>query len=252
MNATALIATLDLPPNTRVERRVPKTLLLKNAAPTAADKRLINDGIEDMLWVATLKPANIGVPAFDDDLRAYVEIAVLRVTVRAGAHAERLATLIHRAVPHPVLLIVADGTAVTLSLAHQRLAQGKADARVLDDAPVAATLNDAGPGAQPSEFIAALSLARQPRADLYQLYQGWTDTVVAALAAAVTGRFSLPASPEQAARRRAALGEWHRLDAEGARLRAAARNEKQIARRVALNLALADADAARKRALADL
>ena len=42
-------------------------LLLENGAPTAADKRHINDGIEELQWVAALKPTTIGVAEYRDD-----------------------------------------------------------------------------------------------------------------------------------------------------------------------------------------
>ena len=64
MNGDALLAALDLPASSRVDQRVPKKLLLENGAPTAADKRLINDGIEELLWLAALKPTTIGVPEY--------------------------------------------------------------------------------------------------------------------------------------------------------------------------------------------
>ena len=80
MNGDALLAALDLPASSRVDQRVPKKLLLENGAPTAADKRLINDGIEELLWLAALKPTTIGVPEYRDDVREYLEIAVLRLT----------------------------------------------------------------------------------------------------------------------------------------------------------------------------
>jgi hypothetical protein len=57
-----LLAALELPDGCRVDQRVPKKLLLENGAPTAADKRLISDGIEELLWLAALKPTTIGVP----------------------------------------------------------------------------------------------------------------------------------------------------------------------------------------------
>jgi hypothetical protein len=248
MNAAAVIAALDLPPGARVDRRVPKTLLVEHGAPTAADKRRINEGIEEVQWVATLKPTTIGVPTFRDEVREYLEIAVLTVALRAGAMTDRLAELIHRAVPYPVFLIVAEGEGLVLSLAHKRWSQGQAGATVLDGEPV--TVKDAG--AQPEEwqsaFRHALSLARQPRADLYLLYQNWIDTLLALLAARVTGLFALATSPDQAVARREALRECARLDAEIARLRSVAAKEKQVAKQVALNLELKRAEAARSAA----
>lgn len=252
MTAADLIAALELPAGARVDRRVPKTLLVEHGAPTAADKRRIHEGIEEVQWVATLKPTTIGVPPWRDEVREYLEIAVLSVALRAVAKSDRLAELIHRAVPYPVFLAVAEGPRLTLSLAHKRWSQGETGATVLDGEPVAATLMDSEPDGLRSAFHGALSLARQPRADLYRLYQGWIDTLLALLAARVTGVFAVATTSHQAATRREALRECARLDAEIARLRAAAAKEKQVPRQVALNLELKRAEAARAAALARL
>ncbi len=64
MNGDALLAALDLPASCRVDQRVPKKLLLEKGAPTAVDKRLINEGVEQLLWLAALKPTTIGVPDY--------------------------------------------------------------------------------------------------------------------------------------------------------------------------------------------
>jgi hypothetical protein len=249
MNPADVIDALELPPGARVDRRVPKTLLVEHGAPTAADKRRINEGIDAVQWVATLKPTTISVPAVRDEVREYLEIAVLSVSLRAEAKVERLVELIHRAVPYPVFLILAAGTRLTLSLAHKRWSQGAAGVTVLESEPMAATLTESDHGGTVSSFYEALSLARQPRADLYRLYQGWIDTLLALLAARVTGIYALAASPDQADTRREALRECARLDAQIARLRTTAEKEKQMPRQVALNLELKRAEAARAAAL---
>ena len=102
MTVANVIAALDLPAGTYVNRRVPKKLLVEHGAPTAADRRRIKDGIEEVCWLAALKPTTIGVLEFRDNAREYLEIAVLSAALRAGAQADRLAELIHRAVPYPV------------------------------------------------------------------------------------------------------------------------------------------------------
>ena len=95
-------------------------------------------------------------------------------------------------------------------------------------------------------------LARQPRTTLHALYQGWIDTLLALQAARVTGAFAIAAIAEHAALRRDALQECARLEAEIARLRAAAAKEKQMARRVELNLELKRLEAAQAAARANL
>src|ERR1039458_1790769 len=125
MSFAPIIQALALPPETRVEQRVPKKLLVENGAATASDKRQINDGIEEILWHAALKPANLGVPAYRDAVREYLEIAVITVTFRPMAKPGRLVDLIHRAIPYPVLLAGQQREAVSLSVAHKRWSQGE-------------------------------------------------------------------------------------------------------------------------------
>ena len=252
LSAQTLIHALHLPEGCRVDQRVPKKLLLENGAPTAADKRLITEAIEEIQWVAALKPNTIGVPDYRDTVREYLEIAVLAVTLRGvvkPASHSRLAELVHRAVPYPVLLLLIEGQALTLSLAHKRWAQNEADKVVLDGSLVSASFSEvkAKDSSNPDpaavaeadrSFIQSLSVTRQPQATLHALYQGWMDCVQALLAARLTGSYRTPTTPEQAAARRRALADCDRLEAEVSRLRVQAAKEKQLARQVELNLTL--------------
>ncbi len=197
------IAALALPADARVDQRVPKKLFLEQGAPTAADKRQIQDGIEEVIWVAALKPTNIGVPAFRDEVREYLEIAVLTAMLRSAAKTTRLTELIHRAIPYPVVLVTAQGDGVSLSLAHKRWSQGETGAVVIEDLRRTAPC---GPirARQGSSFLVSLALSGLPTRDLYALYQGWLDRVAALEAATITGAFALPA-PERAAAQRPSI-----------------------------------------------
>lgn len=252
MNGDTLIEALDLPAGSRVNQRVPKKLLLENGAPTAADKRFINDGIEELLWLAALKPTTIGVPAYRDDVREYLEIAVLRLTLQDAAKTARLVELVHRAVPYPLLLLTEQGEGAGLSAAHKRWSQGEAGRTVLEGDVVAAEWDPERDAERWPAFRDALALGRQPRTTLHALYQGWIDILLALQAARVTGAFAVAADAAHAALRRDALQECARLDAEIARLRATAAKEKQMSRRVELNLELKRVEAAQAAARANL
>ena len=252
MTSDEMFAALDLPASSTVDQRVPKKLLLEHGAPTAADKRLMNEGVEAVLWLAALKPTTIGVPEYRNDVREYLEIAVLRLTLRATAKASRLVELVHRAVPYPLLLLTEQDERPGLSAAHKRWSQGEAGKTVLQGDVVAAEWDVEHEGGSWPAFRNALALGTQPRTTLHALYQGWIDTLLALQAARVTGTFAVAASAEQAGLRRDALQECARLDEEIARLRAAAAKEKQMARRVELNLELKRVEAAQAAARADL
>ena len=83
----ALISALALPASCRVDQRVPKKMLIENGAPTAADKRLLNDTIAEIQWIAALKPNTVGVPDYRDEEREYLEVAVLSIATRGGKSA---------------------------------------------------------------------------------------------------------------------------------------------------------------------
>jgi hypothetical protein len=242
MSAEGVIHALGLPLDARVDQRVPKKLLIENGAATSADKRQINDGIEELLWIAALKPTNIGVPEFRDANREYVEIAVLSLSLRPTGKLSRLIELIHRSIPYPLLLISEERDSVTISLAHKRFSQGEAGRVVLDGDVLVAEVF--GPGRQSATdaavaaFLAAVVVARQPSRNLFAMFQGWIDCLSALDAARFTGSFALRDSEEGLASRRSALEEHSRLQREITKLRVQAEKETQLNRLVELNLEL--------------
>ena len=259
MTPQDLIAAFDIPPGCRVDQRVPKKLVVENGAPTTCDKRTINEGIEELRWIAALKPNTIGVPEYRDDTREYLEIALLSVTLRpealTPAKSARLIELIHRAIPYPVLLVTSGRYAnqTALSLANKRHAQNEAGKVVLDTSVTEVILTT--PSATPNldqAFTTALSLRRQSATNLYALHQSWIDALHALQAARLKGTFALAANPAHAAAREAALAELYRMEAELTRLRNAATRETQLARQVELNLQVQHLQARRAEAMRQL
>ncbi len=255
------IAAMGMPTSARVDRRIPKTMLLEKAPATASDRRVINDRIEELVWLATLRPDNIGIHAYCDDNRDYREIAVLQLTVRPAkrlktattaksanskAGRNRLHELVHRAIPYPVVLWAietdisgaASAAQPLLTLAHKRLAPG-AGASVLDE--LHATTSDAV--TERSDFYASLAIARRPYANLYDLYQGWIDSITALRVCAITHNYIAPSDPTLAEKQRGQLQQHAHTRRELTRLRAAANHESQLNKRVELNVAIKAAEA---------
>ncbi len=238
MSAFDFMAALALPDGALVDRRVPKTLLIENGAPTARDKRRIREEVEELRWLAALKPATVGLAAYRDAEREYLEIAVLELTLRAGARASRIPELVHRAVPYPVLLAARQGGATQLSLAHKRRSHGETGKTVLDGDVLAVELDNGTPAEVETAFRGALALTRQPRASLHALYQGWMNLLLALSVARVTGAFVVPGSADEAADRAAALLEYGRLKSRIAEVSAVGAGEKQVSRLADINLEL--------------
>lgn len=245
--AESLIAALGLPASCRVDQRVPKKMLIDHGASTAPDKRLLNDCIESVQWLAALKPHTVGVPIWRDDEREYLEIAVLAVTLRRPsapstptappASVARLTGLLHRAVPYPMLLLLEAPHGLTVSAAHKRWAHNEAGKVVLDGDVLAAGLTGTAPGL-PAAFLHAVALGQQPHTHLLALYEGWMACLLALQVAQHTGQFLCQNGLQPLSNKRKQLQKYEHLLADAARLRSQAGKAKQMAQQVALNLEL--------------
>ena len=256
-----VLTALALPSACLVAHRITKKLLLENAAGTPADKRLIQSEVSEIQWLAALKPNTIGVPSFVDEARDYLEIAVVSIRMNRITAADKVATLLHRAIPYPLVLLIESPDGVALSFAHKRWAQNEQGKVVLDgevvSTPVRAELSSvhaelSSVHAEPVE--AFFALAKQPQTNLYALYQGWMDTLTLWQAGQLTGRTPHPFSctPAQAAKVREAVKHIQELQAQIASLRKTARKERQIAKQVASNLEIQALLAERQKSLAQL
>ena len=240
VTATTVLTALKLPAAAMVQQRVPKKLLIDNGAITAGDKRVITDGIDEIQWLASLKPSTVGVPAFVDGseppVREYLEVAVVSVQLRAGANENRIAELMHRAIPYPLLLLLEQPGALTLSVGHIRWAQNEAAKVILDGAPYEARIEGNTPAALVAALLEALALTRLPRTDLFALVQGLIDALTGFRASLLTGRPGAPPTLETAAVQRLALQRCIEINHQIAQLRGAAVKEKQLPRQIAINL----------------
>jgi len=245
ITAASILNALALPDESRVNQRVPKKLLIEHGARTAADKRQINEAIEELQWLAALKPTNIGVPAYRDETREILEIAVLSLIMRQPAKPPRLMELVQRSIPYPVVLLSEFEDAVTLSLGAKRNSQGEAGRVVLESGLIVCPID--GHPMSP-DFLQSLPIAAQPRTNLWSLYQGWIACAEAFLAARITGRFAVSYNAQSANTRRLALADCDRIDREVASLRTQASRETQVNRRVELNLAKQRLEASRAEA----
>jgi hypothetical protein len=242
MTVESLIDALSLPPETSVDKPIPKSALLEEAEPTAADRRQISNGIEDIRWVAALKPENCGVPAFRDDRRAYEEVHVVSTTVREGEKDQRIIELLHRSIPYPIFLLHQLHDSWGFSLSHKRHSDAGGGAVVLES-PIAAeadpilrvdwnTKRD-----QPASdlFAEQVSISQQSREDMYSLYSSWMDTATGLLAARITGEVKSAPDPETAVERLRAVQRMASIEDEIERIRSQAAKENQMPRKIELN-----------------
>lgn len=230
-----IINALALPDNCRVDQRVAKKLIIDQGLPTSADKKRVQEGIEEVYWVAALKPNRIGVSPWIDEIRSYREIVILTAKLRSKAKPTRLVEIIHRMVPHPVLLVTEQNTQISVSIAHKRYSQSEKAKTVLDGSPASVALLK-GSDDPDNDFLASLAVSSLPSSNLFGMVKGWFDRIEALKAARITELFLVPGEEINSGKRSFLLEEWEKIQSELAALCKKANTEKQMNRRVDLNL----------------
>ena len=120
---TAFYQKLALPEACFLGKRVYKKLFYENAALSAADKKAFSEDILDIQWCYTLKPETIAIARYEDNDREYHEIALMQVNLKNDQHSKRLAQIIQRAIPYPLLIVFTQGSRFALNVADKRINQ---------------------------------------------------------------------------------------------------------------------------------
>lgn len=232
-NKDAFYAQLELPETSLLDKRIAKKLLLEHSSLTSADKKTLSNDVAKLTWTYSLKADRVQVLPYEDADREYLEVALIEADLSQRGRAPRIAELIQRAIPYPVLLILVQGAGFCVSTAHKRFSRAEQGAIVADEVQCTPWI-EPPLSAIDRAFCQALALPSLSRVDFYALYRDMVDAVLARRCAELTGSFVVdPAQPEQ--ERRQQLEQCHALERDIRRLRAALSKEDQFAEKVELN-----------------
>lgn len=105
---------LNIPKNCIVDNTVFKKAFLENADLLTFDKKIINEHIKKVTWKYCLKPDTINIQSYRSDERDYLEIEILEVQLNEVSKCKRIAEIIMRAIPYPILLVLVNASQIQL------------------------------------------------------------------------------------------------------------------------------------------
>ncbi len=182
---------LNLPRSCYLGNRITKKRLLSNEGLKASDKKLMTDGLDSLYWEYTLKPETINLSPLQTDTLDYGEIAVLKGGLRHPKRATRLAELLQRLIPYPMVLVLSYQQQFSISLALKR--QNLADQQKLTVEALIHTdwLFNATPHKSLPLFYQSLNSQQLDWGNFYLFYLSLTQRVLALQRAMMTGQFQL-------------------------------------------------------------
>lgn len=253
-----LLSRFGFPEASDLGKRVFKKHFFENATLTPADKKSLQDDVGTITWQYTLKPSTIQIKPYTDEQREYLEVAVLEITLRSPRNYKRLAEVIHRSIPYPMLLVFAqnpeksseesDGndnsedmhrereSKVALSVAPKRFSQAEKGAIVTEEFFTTGWIDLEKPSAVEKAFLDNLSFSSLPHTHFLAFYSALVSRFIAFDCASLTGKYRLNNEEISQEARRQKLTLCHELEGKIAKLRATLHKEDQFNRKVELNV----------------
>ncbi len=227
---------MNIPESCRLGKRIYKKLFQENIKLSSTDNKALQDDVDTIYWQYTFKPTTIPIQAYVDDQREYLEIALLQVNLKQIGRVKRLAEIIHRAIPYPLLVFFVYETSFTLSLANKRFSQAEQDAIVADDFQMTDWIDMSHSTEIQGAFLNSLDLSTWPHTHFYAFYKAAVDRVITLACAGQTGFYSLDLPNDYSVDERIVkLDQIEKLQQEKSELVGKLKKEKNLGTKVQLN-----------------
>ena len=217
---------LHIPQPCLVDKTVAKKLFAEAGDLSKADKALLSEAVEKITWKYCLKNEFIPIQPYADEVRDYPEVEVLEVSLAAEKGLRRLAEIVMRAIPYPMLLVFRLGEQVQVWMAHQRLSLADRKKVTLEEFVFTPW--------QPENtlFWTALDIRELRFTNFFDFYTDWVDRL-SVQNAREKMQVSEDLTGEEA---RQLLAQREQVEKEIAALRAELKKETQFSRKVELNM----------------
>lgn len=229
-------SNLGLPEACSLGKRLFKKQFYEHGQLVAADKKAFVEDIEGIDWNYTLKPSTINIPKLEDDTHEYLEIAVLQVVLTAIERHARIASVIQKAIPYPILIVFVRGQHMAIHAADKRINRADANKIVVEASYDTGWIDTSTPSAAQDAFLSDFRATNFSYHTLFDFYQDAVGRIIALNCAAHSGQYAPPGETTKSKTDRLeALRQMEKLHQERIETRNKLKKEKNLGTQVNLN-----------------
>jgi len=231
---------LQLPERCLVNKKISKAFFKRNFELTSSEKALLDDpqALISIDWMASISFTSANIPLYKDEKELFEEVQIIVVDT-AGNHSEkkqyRIADLIQKYIPYPVLLCIRLDKWLMMNVCDKTINQNDSSRRVVDKKYDTSLIQyqEATPLAR--QFLESMAFTGLDKTNLKSYYVSYIQRIMAFQIAEVMGRYSLK-SVERTQNDREILEKIETLQKEILVLQNQVKVESQSALLVALNI----------------
>ena len=228
-----LYEKFNIPHACAVGNTIFKKQFYDNASLSKADKDQYTDAVSKVTWQYCLKPETINIQPYKDEERDYPEIEVLEVTLSADTKIRRIAEIVMRAIPYPMILIFSMDNKFQLWAAQQRINQADSTKNTINEFINTDWITMENLSAWDENFLNGIGIQNFSHANFYRFYSDFADEIHLYNLQCRTKSVNLEMMAQQAKEQ---LNKLDGIDDQIADLRVQMKKETQFNRRVEINL----------------
>jgi len=182
----------QIPERNILDKKLTKAFFLKNFVLSATEKKVLNNTIQQMNWLASIKPVTANIPAVSNDEYKYEEIQVMVCTITditVDTLAEKCMHLFQKYIPYQMLVIIEDSNGFKISVCDKRINKGETTKRTIERYFITNTISKLYKNDLSDSFYKALDFGNLDKTNLELLYKSYIQAIVQFQAAAITGNF---------------------------------------------------------------
>lgn len=166
-----IINYLGLPKSCALGNVIFKKTFIEQGDLSKAEKKLLSEQIEKVIWHYSIKPANVNIDAYKDEEREYPEIEVIEVKIASKDKVKKIVEMIMKTIPYPMLLEVTCQDEALFALGDSVINQSDTSKNVLKEVVMSAWLNVNSLSSKEQTFLESIHMRNLSSRNLYKLYQ---------------------------------------------------------------------------------
>jgi hypothetical protein len=230
---------LDLPERCLVGKKITKAFFKRNFDLTTAEKTLLEDStiLVGIDWIASISHTSTNIVGYLDDSFLYEEVQVISIettVVNFDKNSQRIADLIQKYIPYPILLCVWCDSCYILNTCDKRVNQNDKSRRTVDKSYYTELIAVVEPTERQKAFLKSLPFGELDKSNLKSFYDSYTQRIIALLTAQIDGQYK----PRTQIRTKADLDNLEKIEAlekEIVSMQNQAKKESQLNLQVSLN-----------------
>lgn len=124
---------IDIPKNCEIDKTIFKKLFFENANMNRSDRDFFTKHIDKIKWDYSLKTDNTNIKPYKDEIKEYNEVEFITVKLKSPKKTKRIAKIIMRTIPYPMVLTFENSNKIRLFTGHLRTNLADSSKNTIDE-----------------------------------------------------------------------------------------------------------------------